>query len=196
MKKRDYIKAIILDATSFCFLLLTFGFWIVKPTEETLLNLHTNTIYFLSSFFLGVVFFTALYKKKIETMGSSLFETKKIGAEISQKPFFSKFINIQRVLVFGVACVAGVQATELNAFELFSPDGFAAAQRIFVSLFTPNFDILPEAVLKIIETLFMAFMATVLAVPLAFVLSFLAAKNIMSHNSLSFFILQSHSYFY
>ena len=217
MKRGDYIKAIILDSSSFSFLILTFSYWfrvlvdgitlspeslqnipsfrldilflnfVQKiPINELLLDLPFLTTYFLATIFLGALVSSILYKTNTETMGSSLFKTKKIGEEIPQNPF--TFVNAQKIVVFLVAFIGGVQATELNFYELFSPDGFDGAQRIFLSLFNPNFDILPEAVLKIVETIFMAFMATVLAVPLAFVLSFLAAKNVMSQNNISFLV--------
>ncbi len=77
------------------------------------------------------------------------------------------------------ALVVSLSKTEFSFIELFDENGFAGAVRLFQGLLNPNWDILPRAVLNIIETIFMAFLATVLAVPIAFVLSFFCAKNIM-----------------
>ncbi len=66
-------------------------------------------------------------------------------------------------------------------YELLDEDGFAGAKRLFKGIFTPNWQVLPAAVFNIIETIFMAFVATFLAIPFAFILSFMAAKNIMKH---------------
>ena len=188
MVKKDYIRAAILDSITFSFIILAVGFWIFQPSQEALLRLDRNFLFFITSFFIGVLTSIFIYKKRVDTMGTVLFKTKKIGEEVSQKNFFLKFSNIQMIVVFTIALIAGVQITKFNAFELLSPDGFGGAKRVFISIFNPNFSILPEAVLKIIETIFMAFMATALAVPIAFVLSFLAAKNIMSDHIVSMFI--------
>ena len=55
--------------------------------------------------------------------------------------------------------------------------------RLFAELMRPDWSILPRAILKIIESVFIAFMATAIAVPVAFVLSFLCSRNIMARSN-------------
>src|SRR5690606_36666454 len=51
-----------------------------------------------------------------------------------------------------------------------------------------NFTILPQGVMAILETIFMAFMSTVIAVPIAFLLSFVCAKNVMGKTPVGFIV--------
>jgi phosphonate transport system permease protein len=46
--------------------------------------------------------------------------------------------------------------------------------------------VLPKAIVKVVETIYIAFIATVIAVPIAFVLSFMMARNIMGGSKAGF----------
>lgn len=83
-------------------------------------------------------------------------------------------------LTLSVFIVGGWIITSISPIEFFSGDGLAGAGRIFQALVTPEFDIIGEAVAAMIVTIFTAFMATVVAVPISFVLSFPAARNVMA----------------
>lgn len=63
--------------------------------------------------------------------------------------------------------------------ELFSSSGLSGAKRIFFSLLQPNFNIIEPALFSAIETIYMAFIATFLALPFAFLLGFFGARNLM-----------------
>jgi phosphonate ABC transporter permease subunit PhnE len=69
--------------------------------------------------------------------------------------------------------------TDTSLRELFSQSGLAGAQRIFTAMLRPDWSILPSVLEQTLVTIFMALQATLLAVPIAFVLSFPAARNIM-----------------
>lgn len=88
-------------------------------------------------------------------------------------------------LTLSVFIVGGWIITSISPIEFFSRDGLAGAGRIFQALVTPEFDIIGEAVSAMIVTIFTAFMATVVAVPISFVLSFPAARNVMSDTPLT-----------
>lgn len=91
--------------------------------------------------------------------------------------------SIQRHLAwitFVVTVISGWIVTEISPIEFFSGQGLAGAGRIFGALFTPEFDIIGEALSAMMETVFTAFMATIIAVPVSFVLSFAAARNVMA----------------
>lgn len=70
--------------------------------------------------------------------------------------------------------------TEISLPALFSAEGIQGAQRIFSSLIRPNFAIVPMVLQAMIVTIFLAFMATALAIPFAFLFSFLCSKNLMN----------------
>lgn len=115
------------------------------------------------------------------TLGESLFAPAHLKVEITARGFWRSLWGWQLFISFMVILVTGLEKTGFSFSELTDPDGFEGAIRLFGGLLSPNFDILPQAILKIIETIYIAFIATVFAIPLAFVLSFLCAKNIMSH---------------
>lgn len=88
-------------------------------------------------------------------------------------------------LTLAVFIVGGWIITAISPIEFFSGDGLAGAGRIFQALVTPEFDIIGEALSAMVVTIFTAFMATVIAVPISFVLSFPAARNVMSDTPLT-----------
>jgi phosphonate transport system permease protein len=83
-------------------------------------------------------------------------------------------------IAFSVAIVSGWIITEIAPLEFFSADGLQGAGRIFRDLFSPELGVAGEALNLMVETIFTALMATVVAVPLSFLLSFPAARNVMS----------------
>jgi phosphonate transport system permease protein len=75
--------------------------------------------------------------------------------------------------------VAGWLMTKISLKDFFSEQGLQGAGRIFSALFTPEFSITWSVVLATIETIYLALMATLLALPVSFVLSFFCARNIV-----------------
>ncbi len=73
----------------------------------------------------------------------------------------------------------GWSIIEVNLYSLFSAQGIAGAQRIFTALLSPEFDIISITLQAMVVTIFIALMATVIAVPIAFVMSFFSARNLM-----------------
>lgn len=69
--------------------------------------------------------------------------------------------------------------TETSLAALLDREGLTGASRMFKQLGNPNFELLPKAIVEIVETIFIAFLGTALALPVAFILSFFCAKNIM-----------------
>lgn len=96
---------------------------------------------------------------------------------------------------FALTFVAGVHISQVSMTEFFSSSGLTGAQRIFTALFNPNWAIFEDALFAAIETIYMAFIATSLAIPVAFLLGFFAARNLMS-NSPIFFTLYSITRFF
>ena len=82
--------------------------------------------------------------------------------------------------------IAGTYFSETSFYEFFSPGGLAGAKRIFLALLDPNLAIFEDALFAAIETIYMAFMATSLALPFAFVLGFFGARNLMDGSRLFF----------
>jgi len=85
---------------------------------------------------------------------------------------------------FSLTVLAGWVITGISPSALFNGQGLEGAGRIFKALFTPNTDIIGAALLAMVETIYLAFMATAIAVPFSFALSFFAARNLMDHGAL------------
>jgi phosphonate transport system permease protein len=83
-------------------------------------------------------------------------------------------------IAFSSSIIAGWIVTEISPIEFFSSEGLQGAGRIFGALLTPEFDVVPAALEAMVVTIFTALMATIVAVPLSFLLSFPAARNVMT----------------
>ncbi|NUM69670.1 MAG: phosphonate ABC transporter, permease protein PhnE [Ignavibacteriaceae bacterium] len=81
--------------------------------------------------------------------------------------------------LFNITFISGWIVTKISIVDLFSPDGLAGAGRIFGALFTPNMEIFDEALFAIIETIYIALIATIVSIPVTLIFSFLAARNLM-----------------
>jgi len=102
----------------------------------------------------------------------------------SNKPLLKRPYVFIAILVFLITLISGLYISQVSLREFLSHSGLMGAKRIFIALFTPNFGILEEALFAAIETIYMAFIATLFAIPVAFVLSFFAAKNLMKGSGL------------
>jgi phosphonate transport system permease protein len=183
------IRRSILDGTSFALFISVVLHLIVNPTEEQMLNLPVISSIFLGGMVLGAFISQQLNASGFKTFGENLFEPAYVKAKSEAKPWYRTFWGWHLFVTIFILFVVGIFKTKFSLYELLDEDGFAGAKRLFQGIFSPNWAILPQAVLNIIETIFMAFMATFLAIPFAFVLSFMAAKNIMKHPlAFSFYI--------
>ena len=151
----------------------------LSPTEEQMLNLPRISWIFLGGLILGAVVSQILNSMHIKTLGENLFEPDYEKAKAEARSWYKTFWGWHLFVTILVLFVVGIYKTKFSIYELMDEDGFGGAKRLFAGIFNPNWDVLPRAVLNIIETIFMAFMATFLAIPFAFFLSFMAAKNIM-----------------
>ncbi len=162
-------------------------FSVAQSSEEELLLMDRNMWIFLIASVLGAFFTMALNQGGIKTLGTYIFEPghKKVE-ERSEKPWMKTFWGIQLQVGFLVTFVVGLKVIEFDIYDLLSQQGFAGAHRIFGDLIRPDMSVFARGVLAIVETVYIAFLATVIAVPIAFILSFLAAKNIMGSNYVAF----------
>ncbi|MCF8058473.1 MAG: phosphonate ABC transporter, permease protein PhnE [Bacteriovoracaceae bacterium] len=84
--------------------------------------------------------------------------------------------------------VAGLFISQVSLREFLSEAGLLGAKRIFTALLNPNFGIIEPAIFAAIETIYMAFIATVIALPFAFLFGFFAARNLMMASPALFFL--------
>lgn len=87
-----------------------------------------------------------------------------------------------------ISILSGWVITKISPVDFFSAQGIQGASRIFTSLITPEFSIFEAALFAMIETIYIALMATVIAIPFSFVLSFLSARNLMKNHKIMFVV--------
>jgi len=135
---------------------------------------------FFIGFGLSIVISLLVNNLGQKTLGELVFEPAfKKAQDHSSSSKIKKFWFWQLVVFLLVTLIKSIEVTQVSLMSLFDYDGFQGVLRLLTGLATPNWDILPKAVSSVVITVFMAFIATVLAIPVAFVLSFLSAKNIM-----------------
>jgi phosphonate transport system permease protein len=173
-------KRTLFDSITFAYLLSVFLVIIAKPSEEALLQIGPNFAIFVLFLLVGTGASLLISKQKVATLGEIIFAPPHKKDPEKTKSSLSTFWTWHLWVTLIVTFVVGLNQTNFSFYELTDPHGFAGAMRLFKGLANPNFEILPMAVVKIIETIFIAFMATILAIPIAFILSFFCAKNIMT----------------
>lgn len=176
----SFIRRTVFDAITFGFLMCVALIAIFQPSETQMLALGQNTAIVLITLGLGGILSFVLNEiVKIQTLGESIFAPAHKKALREERSWYKTFSGWHLAVTLVVTFVVAIFKTRFSLYELLNEDGFAGAVRLFQGLLNPNFALLPRAVLNIIETIFMAFLATTLAIPVAFVLSFFSAKNIM-----------------
>jgi phosphonate transport system permease protein len=94
-----------------------------------------------------------------------------------------KFFNMKKYsgylncLVMLLTLIVGWQLVEIKPLDFFT--GFQGTANILNGLFQPDGSIFYQMLGELIKTIYLALMATVFAVPVAFVFSFFAASNLM-----------------
>jgi len=88
--------------------------------------------------------------------------------------------------LFNITFIAGWIITRLSLVDLFSSEGIQGAQRIFGALFKPEMGIFNDALFAMIETIYIALLATLISIPPTLLLSFVTARNLMKDNKLTF----------
>jgi len=91
-------------------------------------------------------------------------------------------------IAFSSSIIAGWIITDISPIDFFSAKGLESASNIFTALITPELSIFDIALKALIETVYIALTATVIALPPSFLLSFLSARTLMKGNTLSFTI--------
>lgn len=175
----NIIKRSIFDSIMFAYLGCVAVVALVQPSEQQMLNLGFNTLVFFGLLILGVITTTLLNKAGLKTLGEQIFEPAYKKTTSKDEGWYKTLYGWQLLLFITVTLIVGFQITQFSVIKLVDKDSLGPTIRLFSGIFNPNWALLPEAVLKMIETIFLAFLATFLAIPIAFVLCFFAAKNIM-----------------
>lgn len=91
--------------------------------------------------------------------------------------------------VAGVATVVTSWiVTKVSLVDLFSGERLQRAGKLFGALFSPEFAIAGQALSAMIETIYLSLMATLIALPITFLLGFLSARNLMKQSATTFIV--------
>ncbi len=178
MRKSD-LRRIVFDSAFFAYTAaLAIYPWISPSQEEFIAQFDRFNrgmlLVLLSSFVLA----SLAARLSWPTVGQILFAAESTPQD---KSLLRKFWVIHLAIVFIGTLAVSIQVTEASLVELLDADGLAGAWRLWKGLADPNFNLLAKAVAEVLETIYIAFLATVIAIPIAFVLAFLCAKNIMNN---------------
>lgn len=183
------IRRTILDAFVVAYLVFT-GLVFTGWTEADIVpRVPMLALVFLGLTAAGAVVSVIVNKMGIKTLGWQIYAPPHLRMKSSHElatPVYKTFWGLQMIVTVLVTTLVGIKMTEIDVLKLLEADRFFHAMRLFGELFSPDWSILPKALVKVVETIYIAFIATVIAVPVAFVLSFLMARNIMGGSKVGF----------
>ncbi len=175
-------RRLLFDSLNFSFVVMVLLFLIQSPAEEQIIaKMPMYAGMSLGLLIVGIILSEVLLKKGCRTLGEIVFAPPSRKHKGTPQPLFGSLWGSQLLVSLLITLWVGVLVTKTNLWEVLDERGIEGALNLFAALFDPNWKILPQAILNVVVTIFMAFIATAFAIPIAFVLSFLCAKNIMKH---------------
>jgi phosphonate transport system permease protein len=175
-------RRLLFDSLNFSFVVMVLFILIQGPTEEQIIakiSFYAGLAFALV--LVGIGLSEVLLKKGFRTLGEIVFAPPIRKHKGTPLPFLGSLWGTQFLFSLLITLWVGVLVTKTDLWEILDERGIAGALKLFEALFDPNWTVLPQAILNVVVTIFMAFIATAFAIPIAFVLSFLCAKNIMRH---------------
>jgi phosphonate transport system permease protein len=97
---------------------------------------------------------------------------------VKRRPWYSNPTTGAAVVILALTYLTGWYVTQVDLVKLVTRAGSSAS--IFSALVHPNWAIWEPCARAMLETIYLALMATTIAVPIAFLVSFLGARNLMS----------------
>ena len=168
-------------------MLLDWLIWAYLPVA-VLYFFHTELkdLSYLAWLYAGAVLFGLILAIVLEATGVSigkrLFgivaeEPVEERGTTARAPWYKTQIGITAVLLAVITFVLGWRITEINLYYVFTRAD--KMTNMTDRLLRPYWPVIGTLFEKMIETIFLALMSTVLAIPLAIIVSFLAARNLM-----------------
>lgn len=175
------IRRTILDAIIFAYL----GFTVLvffRAGENVVHEVPEFATWFLVFCAVGAGISLLVNASGRKTLGWQIYAPPHLRMKTSEElatPLYKTFWGLQMLAAVLVTIVVGIKMTEVDILKLLEAERFHHAMSLFGELLRPDWAILPKAIVKVVETIYIAFIATAIAVPIAFVLSFMMARNIM-----------------
>lgn len=179
--KIEQIKRWIFDGVMGAYLFLALQVKVLYPllgnavslwadAEGTRLNLGAGVLWFAIWLVVSVGISSLLRVLGQESLGALIFRSAQEKAQKAASGVAnSRQFWFWQLMVFLVVTLAlSIDVTQFSVTSLLDYDGFQGVLRLLGDLATPNWELLPKAVHAIVVTIFMAFLATFLAIPVAF----------------------------
>lgn len=178
MVKREFsFKKTIFDAGFWTYSVLLSLYWVFD--KESAQSQMVTIVQIAGVLFVKMSILSLILQKLGQaTISSYIFEKPR-------RPLLRSLPGFHLLFTFGLTLYVSTIMTEASLAGLLDKEGLEGAGRMFSQLGQPNLALLPKAIVEIVETVFIAFLGTALALPLAFLLSFFCAKNIMRGRSAS-----------
>lgn len=178
------IRRTIFDAFIFAYLAIFLIVAYAMPDSDVLVaQMDFNLRVFFGLFLLGALIATFISSRGIKTLGDVVYApAHKRMASATPVALHRTFWGIELIFAIVVTCILGVILTDVSIRRLVEAESFFQAMRLFGELAHPDWAILPRAIMKMIETIYIAFMSTAISVPIAFVLSFFMSKNVVGNS--------------
>jgi phosphonate transport system permease protein len=168
MKKENKLKlslqAILTDLLFWIYIFGCISFLMDRWFEETIPGLN-------------VVIYGTVATAIVIIFGISIGRKVFLPTKRTNKKWYKTFWGWSIVLILLITFIVGWLLVEVNLYKFFTK--FRNAGGIMSGIFDPNFDILTMCLTALAETIYLALLATVFAIPFAFILSFFAARNLM-----------------
>jgi phosphonate transport system permease protein len=177
-KQKTWFAMVFINSVSIFYFVGGIYYLAAEIYEATELVVSTVAYIGLGSLFLG-----ALWTRSANSIGRTIVERTNSVLKSVRKADDSRWMTspagIFSVTLMLFTLYAGFLVTKIDMIKLFSAKGLQGAANIFGSLVQPDWSIVPAVINSMVETIFIALMATLIAVPIAFATSFLIARNLM-----------------
>jgi len=129
----------------------------------------------------GLLMLHALWRGSLPEQVTGIRLARPPGEDRREVAAWYRRVNPWIVIVLlALTFRVGADITQVEFGKLI--DGAGRAKALWAQLFDPDWSIVDKVVSAMIETVFLALMASSLALPFAFLLSFLGARNLMHGN--------------
>lgn len=155
--------------------------WYMLITSHRIVGSTLFTYQVSSSFYIQLMYiFIAI------SVSILLFFTKcsigRLTLGLEQSDIQKKISKHLSWIVFSLSIISGWIITKISPIDFFSQQGLHGAGNIFYALITPELSIIDIALKALVETIYIALIATIIALPFSFVLGFLSARTLMNNS--------------
>lgn len=126
---------------------------------------------------LHIVIYGAITSAIVMICGISIGRKVFLSTKRTNNKWYKTFWGWSIVLLLFITFIVGWILVEINPYKFFMK--FKNAGGIMSGIFDPNFDLLIVSLTALVETIYLALLATIFAIPFAFFFSFFAARNLM-----------------